>query len=187
MSEANDRSGNEKIEQGQATDQAAVQTSESIEALVAERDRLSRENASLSDQLLRKRAEFDNFRKRMERERQDFYQHAAMDFVRSLLPVLDGLERALAAEPAERGKDEFHTGIQYITRQLLDTLAKFGLQPIDTHGHKFDPHFHQAVERVETTEHDDQSILEEWQRGYLFKGRLLRPAMVKVAVRPESQ
>ena len=186
--DVNDKGKQEKANAAESGSEAAeqnVETQESVEALTAERDRLARQNAELNDQLLRKRADFENFRKRMERERQEFYQYASMDLIRAILPVLDGLERALASD--RNGGAEFHAGIELLARQFLDTLVKFGLEPIEARGKKFDPHLHQAVERVETTEHDDQTIVEEWQRGYLYKGRLLRPAMVKVAVRPESQ
>ena len=156
---------------------------DSPQALTAERDRLLEERNALYDQLLRQRAEFENIRKRTEREKNEFYQHAAFDVVREILPVLDALERALKAAPDDGS--EFHAGIELIARQLSDALARFGVQPVKTRGQKFDPNVHQAVESVETDEYEDQTILEEWQRGYTFKGRLLRPAMVKVAVRRE--
>ena len=103
-----------------------------------------------------------------------------MEVVREMLPVMDALERALASQG---GDDEFRSGIQLIARQLWDTMAHLGLEPIQALGQTFDPHLHEAVERVETEDHDDQAILTEWQRGYLFRKRLLRPALVKVAVR----
>lgn len=156
-----------------------------VQALAAERDRLAEQHAALYDRLLRKQADFENFRKRMDRERHEFHQAAVMEVVRDLLPVLDGLERALATDSAHAG-EEFHAGVELIARQLFDMLARCGLQAVEARGKKFDPHLHQAVEMVETAEHEDQTVLEEWQRGYKFKGRLLRPAMVKVAVRRES-
>lgn len=194
MEEKPDLELTEKEENSEAAKAAEAQASEAREALeppeelrllAAERDRLQEERCFFYEQLLRKQAEFENFRKRMERERQDLHHYASMEVVREMLPVLDGLERALASDPA--GNGEFHTGVQLIARQLYDTLVRFGLEPVAARGKKFDPHVHQAVEMVETTEHEDQTVLEEWQRGYLFKNRLLRPAMVKVAVRRESQ
>jgi molecular chaperone GrpE len=157
----------------------------SVEALEAECERLTRQNAELTDQLLRRRADLENLRKRVERERQEVQVRAAMDAAASALPVLDGLERALAGD--QSAASEFHAGVELIARQLRETLIKSGLEPIEALGRKFDPHIHEAVERVETTEHEDQTVVEEWQRGYRFRGRLLRPAMVKVAVRPESR
>lgn len=150
-------------------------------ALISERDQLAAEKAELSDRLLRARAEFDNARRRTERERTDFLQFAAMDLVRDLLPVLDDFERALKVETADR---KYAKGVELIYQRLSDTLKKLGLEPIETAGRPFDPNLHQAVERVETEEAEDQSILSEFQRGYNFKGKLLRPAMVKVAVNP---
>jgi len=157
----------------------------SVEALEAECQRLTRQNAELTDQLLRRRADLENLRKRVERERQEVHVRAAMDAAASVLPVLDGLERALAGD--QNAASEFHAGVELIARQLRETLIKSGLEPIEALGREFDPHIHEAVERVETTEHEDQIVVEEWQRGYRFRGRLLRPAMVKVAVRPESR
>jgi molecular chaperone GrpE len=122
-----------------------------LAAIVAERDRLAAEKADLADRLLRARAEFDNARRRAERERSEFLQFAAMDLVKDVLPVLDDFERALKVETA---------------------------------GRPFDPNLHQAVERVETDEAEDHTVIGEFQRGYNFKGKLLRPAMVRVAVKP---
>ena len=149
--------------------------------MTAERDRLAAEKAELHDRLLRARAEFDNARRRAERERSDFLQFAAMDLVREILPVLDDFERALKVETADR---EYAKGVELIYQRLFETLKKLGLEPIETGGKPFDPNLHQAVERVETEEAEDQAILGEFQRGYNFKGKLLRPAMVRVAVRP---
>ncbi len=150
-----------------------------LATLTAERDRVLAEKDEIWDRYLRKQAEFDNFRKRMTREKEEVLQFAAMEIVRSLLPVLDDFERAMKA-PAEG--DEYRRGIELIYKRLYDSLVQTGLAPIDTVGKKFDPHFHQAVDTVKGRG-EDQTIVEEFQRGYEFKGRLLRPAMVKVAVR----
>jgi molecular chaperone GrpE len=150
-------------------------------AVAAERDQLAGEKADLCDRLLRTRAEFDNARRRTERERSEFLQFAAMDLIRDLLPVLDDFERALKVETADRN---YAKGVELIYQRLYDTLKKLGLEPIETAGRPFDPNLHQAVERVETEEAEDQSVLGEFQKGYNFKGKLLRPAMVKVAVKP---
>jgi molecular chaperone GrpE len=152
-----------------------------LAAIAAERDRLAAEKADLSDRLLRTRAEFDNARRRTERERSDFLQFAAMDLVRDLLPVLDDFERGLKVETADR---HYARGVELIYQRLFDALKKLGLEPIETVGRPFDPNLHQAVERVETEEAEDQTVLGEFQRGYNFKGKLLRPAMVRVAVKP---
>ena len=182
-SEANEETkaiGEETSQEGASAEPAAVEASDPLQALAAERDRLAEEKASLFDSFLRARADFDNYRKRLEKERKEDLHRVSMEVVREMLPVMDALERALASQG---GDDEFRAGIQLIARQLWDTFTRLGLEPIQALGQKFDPHLHEAVERVETEEHEDQTILTEWQRGYLFKKRLLRPALVKVAVR----
>jgi molecular chaperone GrpE len=151
-----------------------------LAAVTAERDQLKAEKAEVQDRLMRALAEFDNARKRQERERSEFLQFASMEVVRSLLPVLDDFERALKVETTDR---EYAKGIELIYQRLSETLKKMGLEPIETGGKKFDPNLHQAVERVPTEEAEDQTILGEFQRGYNFRGKLLRPAMVRVAVR----
>ncbi len=153
----------------------------SLAQAVAERDQLAAEKAELQNLLLRTRAEFDNARRRQERERSEFLQFASMDLVKEILPILDDFERALKAETADQ---HYAKGVELIYQRLFETLKRLGLEPIETAGKQFDPKLHQAVERVETEEAEDQAILGEFQRGYNFKGRLLRPAMVKVAVRP---
>ncbi len=144
-------------------------------------EKLKQEKQDLFDRLLRKQAELDNFRKRMQREKEEFLQHANADLIRALLPVLDGFERALAHRDASTPK-QFAAGVELIHRELLDTLGRLGVEPIEAQGEKFDPHLHQAVETVESSHHRDQEIVEELQRGYRLKDRLLRPAIVKVAV-----
>jgi len=145
----------------------------------AELQKLKVERDMLVDRLARMQAEFDNARKRAAREQQDYREYAVADAVKALLPTLDSLERALQAGSAE--KPELRNGIELIYKQLLDALSKLGLRPIPAKGELFDPHLHEAVEMVETTEAKDHHILEELQRGYKLKDRLLRPAMVKVA------
>lgn len=159
----------------------AIDTESHLAMLTADRDRLAAEKSDLQDRLLRSRAEFDNARRRAERERSEYIQFAAMDLVKDLLPVLDDFERALKVETADRN---YAKGIELIYQRMAETLKKIGLEPIETDGCQFDPNLHQAVERVPTGEADDQTILGEFQRGYNFKGRLLRPAMVRVAVKP---
>ena len=152
-----------------------------LAAAVTERDRMAAEKCEMADRLLRSRAEFDNARRRAERERSEFLQFAAMDLVREVVPVLDDFERALKVETADRN---YAKGVELIYQRLAETLKKLGLERIEAAGRPFDPNLHQAVERVETDEAADQSVLAEFQKGYNFKGKLLRPAMVKVAVKP---
>jgi molecular chaperone GrpE len=150
--------------------------------LSAECDRLRGEIADLQDRLLRRQAEFENFRRRTERDRSDFLEYAGMEFVRELLPILDDFERA---RKTECGDESYRKGVELIYQRLQDALKKLGVEPIEVApGTEFDPNLHQAVVRLETEEAPDHSILEEFQRGYNFKGKLLRPAMVKVAVKP---
>jgi molecular chaperone GrpE len=149
--------------------------------VTAERDQLAKERADLYDQLLRRTAEFDNFRRRSQRERSEFIEFAGMETVRELLPVLDDFERALKTETADQAYAE---GMQLIFNRMQDTLKRHGLEPMQVEGQRFDPHIHHAVEMVSTSEVEDHTILQEFRRGYNFKGRLLRPAMVKVAVSP---
>jgi molecular chaperone GrpE len=162
------------------SEETAVDVESQLACLTAERDQLAGQNADLEDRLLRARAEFDNARRRAERERSEYLQFAAMDMVKDLLPILDDLERALKVETADR---KYAKGVELICQRMAETLKKMGLEPIETAGSRFDPNLHQAVERVQTEEAEDQAILGEFQRGYNFKGKLLRPAMVRVAVK----
>jgi len=157
------------------------ETAGSVAEISAERDRLAKEKAELQDLLQRRQAEFENFRRRVERERGELFEYAAMDTVKALLPMLDDFERALKVESADK---EYARGMELIYQRLYEALKKLGLEPLSSEGTLFNPHIHHAVEMVDTKEHPDQTILEEYQRGYKFKGRLLRPAMLKVAVNP---
>ena len=156
-----------------------MQNAPSLESVIAERDRLIEEKKELQDLLLRRQAEFENFRRRVDREKADVSEYANTETIRAILPVVDDLERALKVESADK---EYVRGMELIYQRLTDTLKKLGLEPIETTGQKFDPHVHHAVEMVETADREDHAILEEYQRGYNFRGKLLRPAMVKVAV-----
>jgi molecular chaperone GrpE len=145
----------------------------------SELQKLRVERETLIDRLARLQAEFENVRKRTAREQQEFREYAVADAVKALLPTLDSFERALQTSAAE--KSEFRSGIELIYKQLQDALQKLGLRAIPAKGEPFDPHLHEAIEMVETTDAADHQILEELQRGYKLKDRLLRPSMVKVA------
>jgi molecular chaperone GrpE len=170
----------------EAADQVALDDlAAQLEAVTVERDRLAGENEELQDRLLRRQADFENFRRRVERERAEFTEYAAMEAVRALLPILDDFERAVKAKPALEGPAaEYARGVEFIYQRLFDTLKKLGLEPLDSTGRPFDPNIHHAVETVADPSADDHTVIEEFQRGYNFKGKLLRPAMVKVAVKP---
>ena len=146
---------------------------------------LQQEKDELQDRLLRTAAEFDNYRKRTEKERRELSQVVAADVVREILPVLDDLERALAATPgAGNGKDAvdaLHKGVELVHRQLLEVLRKRGVEPFDVVGHDFDPEWHEAVANEPIDGHRDGEITAELRRGYKIGSRLLRAAMVRVA------
>jgi molecular chaperone GrpE len=143
-----------------------------LEKLRAERD-------TLLDRLARLQAEFENARKRASREQQEFRDFATADAIKALLPAFDSFERALRA-PANQ-LNEFRNGVELIYKQLQDALTKLGVRPVPAKGERFDPHVHEAIEMVETSDVPDHQVIEELQRGYKLRDRLLRPAMVKVA------
>jgi len=146
-----------------------------------ELQKVKAERDSLLDRLARAQAEFENARRRASKEQQDFRDYATADTMKALLPVIDSFERALQVK-SDSG--DFRSGVELIYKQLQDVLAKVGVRPIPAKGEPFDPHYHEAIEIVESTEAPDHVVLEELQRGYKFKDRLLRPAMVKVAKNP---
>ncbi|HKE86462.1 MAG TPA: nucleotide exchange factor GrpE [Vicinamibacterales bacterium] len=141
-------------------------------------EELRREKDALQDRLLRTAAEFDNYRKRVDRERRDLAEYTAADIISEMLPIIDNLERALAAASES---DPLRKGVELIHKQMLDMLRKRGVKPIEALGTDFDPNFHQAVIHEVSAEHREGEIMEELQRGYLLGDRLLRASMVKVA------
>jgi molecular chaperone GrpE len=171
-------------EQSEAAAPPEAATDEALAALEKERD-------TLKEQLLRAVADFDNYRKRIERERRELSDYAAADVLLELLPIIDNFERALqaptsapgatAGRPAE--SEAFKKGIELIHKQMLDLLRKRGVTPIDALGADFDPNVHQAVIHEPSDEHREGEVMQELQRGYKLGDRLLRPAMVKVAKR----
>lgn len=162
----------------QATSAGEAVSAEELARLVAEKDELTKT-------LVRRQADFDNYRKRIEREQREEGRRGAGRLLQDMLPVLDGLERALRAH-AGPVFDEYRKGVELIYRQLWDILARHGLERIAAEGKPFDPHYHEAIDRVETREHPDGAIIEVVQEGYLFDGRVLRPSLVRVAVGPEG-
>jgi molecular chaperone GrpE len=145
---------------------------------VSELQKVKAERDSLLDRLARAQAEFENARRRASKEQQEYREYALSDALKTLLPVVDSLERAVRAKSEG---NELREGVELIHKQLQAALAKLAVQPIVAEGHAFDPRYHEAVEMVETDEAPDHHVVEELQRGYKFKDRLLRPAMVKVA------
>src|ERR1700688_675760 len=166
---------------GDGDDIAAAAASGESSPALSELQKLKAERDSLLDRLSRAQAEFENARRRASKEQQDFREYATADAIKSLLPVVDSLERAVQvkADPTE-----LRSGVELIYKQLQAALSKLAVNPIVSKGESFDPRFHEAIEMVETNDAPDHQVVEELQRGYKFKDRLLRPAMVKVAKNP---
>jgi molecular chaperone GrpE len=149
----------------------------------AEMAKLTADLEELRQSMLRSQADFANYRKRIEKERFEDSKRATARVIEGLIPVIDGFEHALAAH-REAEYENYRKGFELIYKQLLDNVTKLGAERIDPVGKPFDPHLHQAVDREETSEHKDGTILQVFQPGYVFHGRVLRPAMVRVAVHP---
>ena len=147
--------------------------------------KLKAERDMLYDRLARLQADFENQRKRLAKEQADYKEYALADAIKELLPIVDSFDRAIKHEGGE--DKDFRSGVELINRQLHDALAKLGVRPIPAQGEPFDPHVHQAVQIVDTDEVADNHVLDELQRGYRLKDRLLRPAMVRVARHPKSK
>ncbi len=179
-----------------AGDETAAEQSEAAAPPEAGEDEalatLENERNMLKEQLLRAVADFDNYRKRIERDRRELSEYAAADVLLELLPIIDNFERALqapasapgatAGKPAE--SEAFKKGVELIHKQMLDLLRKRGVTQIEARGADFDPNVHQAVIHEPSEEHREGEVMQELQRGYKLGDRLLRPAMVKVAKRP---
>jgi molecular chaperone GrpE len=142
---------------------------------------LTKQRDEYYDRLLRQAAEFDNYRKRTDRERQQFAEAAAADLLKELLPLVDDLERALKADAGSEAAAAIRRGVELIHKQLLETLRKRGVTAVEALGQEFDPHFHQAVAYEPAEGRREGEVIEEFTRGYMLGDRLLRPAMVKVA------
>jgi molecular chaperone GrpE len=177
-------------EAGEETEEAAdpgLSGRGSITRLQAQVDALNAEKASLFDQLLRRQAEFENYRRRIERERSEIYQRGRDDVLLQFLPVVDNFERALSSlEESEGDAEALRDGVELIHKQFVDALSKFGLKAVEAVGQAFDPYVHEAVTTEATDKHKENTVIEEFQRGYKIGDRLLRPAKVKVASSPEK-
>jgi molecular chaperone GrpE len=147
----------------------------------AETAKLAADLEDLRQTLLRRQADFENYKKRMEKERGEDTKRTTARLVESIIPIVDGFEQALAAH-REKEYENYQKGFELIYKQLMDNLAKLGVERVDPTGKPFDPHIHQAMDRAETTEHEDGTIVQTFQPGYVYHGRVLRPAMVRVAV-----
>jgi molecular chaperone GrpE len=149
-------------------------------------DAKTREAEGLHDRNVRLMAEFDNARKRAAREREDYVRFANESLIRELLPVLDNFDRALQAAKGEPAAAAVTSGVELIQRELLRVLDKFGAAPFSSVGQLFDPERHEAVARVPTSDHPEMTVIGETARGYTLHGRVLRPAMVTVAMAPDA-
>jgi molecular chaperone GrpE len=163
----------------------ATASDKPVADLQAELEKARTERAAFLDRAARLQAEFDNFRKRNAKEQQDYRDYALAGALQSLLPILDSLDRALKTDAASL--KDFHDGIELIDKQFHDALAKLGVQPIPAEGETFDPNLHQAIQMVDTDEAEDNHVIDELQRGYKLRERLLRPAMVRVARNPKGK
>jgi molecular chaperone GrpE len=155
-------------------------------ALSEQVTKLLAEKQELTDTLVRRQADFENYRKRIERERQTDHHRGIEGLIESLLPVLDGFERALAAHD-DPGYENYRKGFELIYRQLENILSKKGLEQIDAEGKPFDPNLHHAVEQIESADYPDGTVIGVLQAGYIFHGKILRPAMVRVTSNTAQQ
>ena len=154
------------------------------EVPVSELQALKEERDGLYDRLLRKQAEFENYKKRIDRERSEFVQMASAELMKELLNAVDSFDLAIKNAAAEsQGGEHALLGFELIYKQLQDTLARFGLKPVEAKGKKFDPNFHQAVSTQASNEIEENTVIDEMRKGYTLNGRLLRPAMVSVSVK----
>jgi len=179
MQESRDDSNPTVTEAGETLGEGtAAESPEALREAVAAK---SREVERLQDRLVRLQAEFENFKKRMAREKTEYLKYAHEALVLEFLPILDNLERAIASARAEAGSTPLLEGIEMIARLFRTVLEKAGVRPMEVLGRPFDPAYHQAVEQVESSHGDVSVVVGEVQRGYLIEGRVLRPAMVKVS------
>ena len=168
--------GDENLENGGETEFAPA------DAGVA---KLATDLEDLRQTLLRRQADFDNYKKRIEKERGEDTKRTTARLIEALIPSLDGFEQALAAH-REAKYENYRRGFELIYKQLLDNIAKLGAERIDPTGKPFDPHLHQAMDRTETKEEEDGTVLQVFHPGYVFHGRVLRPALVRVAGHPAA-
>ncbi len=154
--------------------------------ITTEFEKVKKERDEYKDKYVRKLAEFDNYRKRIEKEREEYYCYPTADVIKLLLPVIDSLECAMNLE-CKLEESHIKEGMELIYKQMMDILQSMGLKQISALGEQFDPNIHQAVAREDTTEHENNEVIEEMQKGYIFRDKLLRPAIVKVAIHSEEQ
>ena len=170
-----------ETEESQDTKDTESKEKKKFFAKKEKKDKKDEKIEELTDRLTRQMAEFDNFRKRTEREKSQMYEIGAKDIIEKILPVIDNFERGLAAVPEESKEDPFVEGMEKIYKQIMTTLEGVGVKPIEAVGKEFDPNFHNAVMHVEDEEAGENIITEEFQKGYMYHDSVVRHSMVKVA------
>lgn len=158
----------------------ADESEDSKDSEKSELDKANEQIAALSDKLIRNAAEFDNYKKRTAREKEDFYKSAVCETVAPLLPVLDNLERAVAAAEDSGESGSVLDGVKMVKKQFEDALKSIGVEPIEAVGEQFDPEKHNAVMTADSDE-DENTVLEEFQKGYIYRDKVVRHSMVKVS------
>jgi len=191
QSEAAPLSTDEKGDQKKSSEEAieqAEQQAEQIADLNAQLDALKAENSELKNQYLRKQADFENFRKRMQREKQESIKYANSNLLQDLVTIIDDFERAIRSSEESRDFESFHSGIKMIEHQFVNMLErKYGLTRMESEGKEFDPQQHEAINMEESPEVDVQTVVEDYQKGYMLNDRVLRHAKVKVAIPAPEQ
>ena len=170
-----------ETEESQDTKDTESKEKKKFFAKKEKKDKNDEKIEELTDRLTRQMAEFDNFRKRTEREKSQMYEIGAKDIIEKILPVIDNFERGLAAVPEESKEDPFVEGMEKIYKQIMTTLEGVGVKPIEAVGQEFNPDFHNAVMHVEDEEAGENIITEEFQKGYMYHDSVVRHSMVKVA------
>lgn len=170
-----------ETEESQDTKDTESKEKKKFFAKKEKKDKKDEKIEELTDRLTRQMAEFDNFRKRTEREKSQMYEIGAKDIIEKILPVIDNFERGLAAVPEESKEDPFVEGMEKIYKQIMTTLEGVGVKPIEAVGQEFNPDFHNAVMHVEDEEAGENIITEEFQKGYMYHDSVVRHSMVKVA------
>lgn len=176
-----DAENTEDTEEGQKETEDSKESGKKLFGKKNKKDKKDEKIEELTDRLTRQMAEFDNFRKRTEREKSQMYEIGAKDIIEKILPVIDNFERGLAAVPEESKEDPFVEGMEKIYKQIMTTLEGVGVKPIEAVGQEFNPDFHNAVMHVEDEEAGENIITEEFQKGYMYHDSVVRHSMVKVA------
>ncbi|WP_392397658.1 nucleotide exchange factor GrpE [Paenibacillus tuaregi] len=186
MNPSNDVNQNEQTEEVQGADEIrSGDSAEAVEEVVSadseELERLRAEVQEHQQRFLRSQADFDNFRRRTLKEKEELAKYASAKLITELLPVVDNMDRALTAAQESAEAESFTKGVDMIFRQLEGVLSAEGLTPMNAVGQPFNPEYHQAIMQVESDEYEEGIVVEEVQKGYLLKDKVLRPAMVKVS------